>query len=170
MSLLSCNLPPARVLALSAVALAIGCAPPPCTRAESIVVRLRPDVQLNQDRDGYSRSLVMRVYQLRAVETFRQIPFEALWSRADDAEARDAVVARPAELTVLPGTRAERVVPRAKEAAFVAVVANFREHEPGSRWQALVPLRPPPRVCAPRGPLTATQLDVALKDFGMTLR
>jgi type VI secretion system VasD/TssJ family lipoprotein len=147
-----------------------GCTPPACTRSESIALQLEPQKQLNQDRDGYSRSLVLRFYQLESAEAFRQISFEEIWRGTNDGAPQKPVVALPDELTVVPGKREQRVIARQPEASFLAVVANFREHEPGSSWQGVVSLPVRKTICVRDEATVAARVDVELRDYGLQLR
>jgi type VI secretion system VasD/TssJ family lipoprotein len=157
-------------LACSAGGGGCGVSAPACVRSESIAVALAPQKQLNQDRDGYSRSLVLRLYQLDSAELFRQIGFDEIWRSTDDGTPHKPVVAGPEELTLVPGKSEQRVLARLPEATFFAVVANFREHEPGSRWQAIVPLPEPKNVCVRDITTVAARVHVDLKDYGLRLR
>lgn len=124
-----------------------GCAKKICARAETIAVRIHPSEQLNPDRDGYSRSLVVRVYQMASADRFRQMQFEEIWRSTDEGD-RSKGEARPStELTVLPSKREERVITRVPEAKFLGIVANFREHEPGSAWRSVITLPNPHPLC-----------------------
>jgi type VI secretion system VasD/TssJ family lipoprotein len=158
--------------ALGAALCLLGCGAtaPECVRTERIAVQLAPQKQLNQDRDGYSRSLVLRLYQLDSAEQFRQIGFDQIWQNRDDGTPQEPVVASPEELTLVPGKRERRDIARAPEAAFFAVVANFREHEPGSGWQAIVPLPEPKNLCVRDVSTVAAHVTVELKDYGLALR
>ena len=149
-----------------------GCAgtAPACKRSERISLAFAPDKALNQDRDGYPRSLVLRVYQLDAAEPFRQVTFDEIWRVIDDGKPTKPVVAGPDELTLIPGQRERRWLPREPSANYVAVVANFREHEPGSGWQAIAPLPEPANLCVRDTTTTAAYLDVALRDYGLHVR
>lgn len=151
-------------------ALVGGCASAPCTQVETIAVRLQPRAQLNQDRDGYARSVVLRLYQLDAAEPFRAVDFDALWRTPDTAAPQKPVVAAPEQLTVIPGKREERTLARAPGAQFVAVVANFREHEAGAGWRAIAPLPKPKHACAAKVAPVAARLSFELEDYGLHLR
>jgi len=159
-------------LVLSGVSAGWGCGAtaPACQRTERIAVQLHPQKQLNQDRDGYSRSLVLRLYQLDSAEQFRQIGFDQIWQSQNDGTPQKPVVAGPEELTLVPGKREQREVARKPEAKFFAVVANFREHEPGSGWQAIVPLPSPQDLCLRDVSTVAARVNVELKDYGLALR
>jgi type VI secretion system VasD/TssJ family lipoprotein len=167
-----------RAWAMCRVSLAIACAhalgcgvsAPACVRTESIAVALAPQKQLNQDRDGYSRSLVLRLYQLDSAEQFRQIGFDEIWRTTDDGTPVKPVVSGPEELTLVPGKLERRTLARLPGATFFAVVANFREHEPGSGWQAVVPLPEPKDLCVRDVNTVAARVYVELRDYGLYLR
>jgi len=147
-----------------------GCAHTECKRPETITVRIRPDNQLNQDRDGYSRSLVLRLYQMASADRFRRLQFEEIWRSRDDGAGLDAGEQAETELTLLPGKPEERKITRAPEAAYLGIVGNFREHEPGSRWQAVVRLPPKETVCASGVPRSRARVLVDLANFGLTVQ
>lgn len=157
-------------IALALLLLAAGCASAPCAHGETIALRLSPHKQLNQDRDGYPRSVVLRLYQIDSAERFRAIGFDTLWQTPDTGTPQKPVVVTPEQLTVIPGKRESRTLARAPAARFVAVVANFREHRAGSGWQAIAPLPKPKNACAPKSAKVAARLTVELEDYGLQLR
>ncbi|HEX5660307.1 MAG TPA: type VI secretion system lipoprotein TssJ [Polyangiales bacterium] len=158
-----------RALALVCVLAACGGAPPPpppapveapCDRVETIQLRLIPRAQLNPDREGYSRSVVARIYQLDGEAGIASLDFDSLWLQAAAAPpSSPSVLASPDELTLVPGREAVHELKRITKATHVAVVAKFREHHPTSGWRAVAALPMPTNACqVPVGPRLIVEL------------
>lgn len=132
---------------------------PPCDRAETIQLRLLPRRQLNPDREGYSRSVVTRIFQLDKAEGFAALDFDALWDQPAGTPANPSVVASADELTLIPGRDEVLHVARNTRATHLAIAAKFREHHPNSGWQAVTALPIPTNACqVPEGPRLSVEL------------
>jgi type VI secretion system VasD/TssJ family lipoprotein len=131
-----------------------------CLRSEAIALRLRPAAQLNLDREGFTRSVVVRVYQ---VDKDAASSFSALWS--DRAEQRAS-----AEWIAVPGRPVSRTLARDPKATRLVVAANFREHTSDSAWRAVVALPAPKDPCAHDDNPPVARLEVDLADYRLRLR
>ena len=161
---------PARVLARSLgaclVALACGGAPqlPPCDNAQAITLHVHPAKNLNPDRAGLPRSVVVRVYQLGDARAFTNIPFERVWAGAGEG------LPKPEQVIALPGRNQVHSLRRDPKAQYLAVAANFREREGDADGRALVRLPAPEMVCGPVALGGADPIDLTLSDYGVRLR
>jgi type VI secretion system VasD/TssJ family lipoprotein len=158
-----------RVFALCVMALA-GCAGSQtkgeCPKKQLMSLTFDTHTELNHDRDGYSRSVVVRVYQLDDIAAFEQVGFDALWAGGDLPGA----VAGPDELTLVPGRKQTESVPRRDKAAYLAIAANFREQDSDSSWKTLVQLPPPYDPCGDEEEVSPFKLSMSLANYTMRVR
>jgi type VI secretion system protein VasD len=138
---------------------------PQCDKQEKVRLIFDTNTQLNHDRDGFSRSVVVRLYQLDDVVAFEQSDFETLWGSASVPGA----VAGQDELTLVPGGPRAEELKRSPKATHLGLAANFREHE-GDGWKALVQLPPPQDPCAEDAPPLALKLGLELANYTMQVR
>jgi type VI secretion system protein VasD len=148
-----------------------GGAPPPppaapCNKPEMLTVRFEPHPQLNPDREGYPRSVVVRMYQLEGADAFATATFEDLW--AGVGKSSPSVVAGPDELTLIPGRRETRSVKRNAKTTHVALTANFREYHPDSGWKAVLELPQAGNPCAENAP--KLEVTAELANYTLQLR
>ena len=90
-------------------------------------LRLHAGEQLNTDSTGRSLAVVARVYKLRAIDAFMQVPYDSFAATNPDrneAWSRDVVEMR--EVVMAPGQRHEVIETIAPGTSHVAVVALFR--------------------------------------------
>jgi type VI secretion system VasD/TssJ family lipoprotein len=151
------------VLGLIAGCASVPTPPVSCPKQESITLRVFPAPQMNQDREGFARSVVLRVYQLQDERGFRASSFDAIWTAPQSAAKQD-------EWIVLPGRSVARALPRDPSASHFAVAANFREHRGESGWRALVTLPTPNDSCALTMLKPPMTLDVVLSNYALELR
>jgi type VI secretion system VasD/TssJ family lipoprotein len=160
------------VMALGFLALAgsVGCgaAPPPkpCDKPEQVTLHFQPHPQLNQDREGYPRSVVVRLYQLEGAEAFTTATFEDLWSVG--AKAHPSVLTGPDELTLIPGRQEVRNIKRHPKATHFAMTANFREYHPDSGWKGALELPQAQDACAENAP--KIEVTAELANYTLQLR
>jgi len=90
-------------------------------------VVMTPTSTLNQDDNGASLPVLVRVYQLRGKEKFQQAPFKSLWKNDKDALEGDLVERK--EITVHPATQTvlDLDLDARQGAAFVGVMVLFRK-------------------------------------------
>ena len=133
--------PPAAawLIALMFAVLAPGCASVGGGAPASLDVTIEGAPRLNPDEDGQSLPTVVRVYQLRSTGKLDAAEFDALY-RSDKAVLGEDLL-QVDELTVSPGERVHRSLPRAAEARAVAAVAVVRRPF-GAAWRAAVELTP----------------------------
>jgi type VI secretion system VasD/TssJ family lipoprotein len=157
------------VVALGSALSATGCgaAPPKtCDKQEQVTLHFEPHPQLNQDREGYPRSVVVRLYQLEGAEAFSAATFEDLWQVG--AKPHPSVLTGPDELTLIPGRREERKIKRNPKATHFAMTANFREYHPDSGWKATLELAQVQDACADNPP--KNEVTAELANYTLQLR
>nr|WP_166651072.1 type VI secretion system lipoprotein TssJ [Pseudomonas sp. LP_7_YM] len=88
--------------------------------------------QLNPDDAGKPLSVVVRVYQLTALERFASVDADTLWD--DPQKALGNTLIDSQEITLLPGMGQNNQWPLNKAAGYVGVAAFFRSEEK-SRWK-----------------------------------
>jgi len=99
---------------------------------ERVTVVLNAEEDLNPDTEGNPLSVVVRIYQLDSLTAFNAASADELWHSSDDALGDSLLSER--EVVVLPGEVALDSAAMAQRAAYVAVVAFFRQM-PDQRWR-----------------------------------
>jgi len=150
-------------LLLSCAACAGGQLPVRCERSDSIALHVHPSTRLNPDRAGFSRSVVLRLYQLGDTRGFSARSFESLWNEPLSGS-------RAQQLIAIPGRGQAHALPRDPRATHLAAIANFREHRTGTRWRALVRLPDTHTSCASLPAGRAAPIELTLWDYGLQLR
>lgn len=112
--------------------------PPPKTTEWQLVSA----ADLNPDAGGRPSPLVVRVYSLRALDSFRAADFFSLYEKDEQVLAADLV--RREEWILKPGETREVKGELPPEVKFVAVVAAFRDVSRAT-WRASVPVPPGPK-------------------------
>jgi type VI secretion system protein VasD len=133
-----------------------------CDTAHAIALHVHPAKNLNPDRAGLPRSVVVRVYQLGDARSFSGSSFERLWAGASEG------LPAAEQLIALPGRNQDHSLPRDPAARYLAVLANFREREGDSGWRALVRLPEAGDRCAADASGPPLELDLA--DYSLHLR
>ncbi|MCB1915710.1 MAG: type VI secretion system lipoprotein TssJ [Rhodocyclaceae bacterium] len=123
------------LVAALAVLLAVGCSSTPDPTV--VAATFQAEENLNPDSSGRPSPLVVRVYELKALSTFKDADFFSLWDNdqqtlAGDLNTREEMVLRPGDThsiqrTTQPDTR------------FIGVVAAYRDLE-RAVWRASVPV------------------------------
>jgi type VI secretion system protein VasD len=93
---------------------------------------------INPDLNGRPSPLVLRLYQLAAPEAFEQADFAQLYEN-DQKTLGKAMLGRY-EMIVQPGTAQAITTKAVPDAAFVGVVAGFRDFGDAT-WRAIVPFQ-----------------------------
>ncbi len=141
------------VVFLGATAAASGCAhapaSTPCTSPEPIPVTIRASAGVNPDDKGQPLATTVRVYQLKETVRLADASLEQILD--DDRAVLADDVLSVNELTLYPGETNQPPLLRKEGAAYVAVVAFFR-NPAGSSWRAITRLGPPdPQHCGADG-------------------
>jgi type VI secretion system protein VasD len=92
---------------------------------------------LNPDTRGQALSVVVRIYQLKDKGRLELADYNAVWKNEKEALADDLV--RRQERVVQPGTQENIEVTADPQAAYIGVVALFR-NPAGDSWRQIIPL------------------------------
>ncbi|UGQ44832.1 type VI secretion system lipoprotein TssJ [Massilia endophytica] len=103
--------------------------------ARSVPIRLHAALSLNSGREGRPLALVARIYKLRQSAAFERASFESFMNPAIERELLGADLIGVREVQLVPGQRYEAVEKVSREAAFIGVVALFREPA-ANQWRA----------------------------------
>jgi len=99
-----------------------------------IRLNLSASADLNSNNHNESLPVIVRVYQLADVKTFRHATFDQLW-KADELILGSDLIAKK-ELTVKPSANLDYEFVQADGAKYIAMFAMFRNGE-GSSWRWL---------------------------------
>ncbi|MFC3552420.1 type VI secretion system lipoprotein TssJ [Lysobacter cavernae] len=109
-------------------------APPAPPQEHSVPLRLYAADNLNAGGEKRPLALVVRVYQLRAIQRFEQAPFDAFLDEKAEAAALGTDLVSASEILLTPGQRHEVIEKVAAEASHLGIVALFRAPTT-SRWR-----------------------------------
>lgn len=112
-----------------------------CDLPQNIQMVLRGAERLNQNDEGRSLPVVIRVYQLKSITRFEGAEFEAIWHRDREVLADDML--KVEEFYLYPNQRLPRTFRREAAATHVVAMAIFR-HPAGQAWRQIYELPPPP--------------------------
>ncbi len=93
--------------------------------------------QLNPDEEGHSLPTSIRIYQLKTGRKIEAAEFEQVYRKEKETLGEDLL--RMDELTLSPGEKVRKLVPRDAAARALAAVAVFRRPS-GERWRVIAPL------------------------------
>ena len=91
---------------------------------------------VNPDASGRPSPVVVRIFQLRGDQGFKEADFFSLYTREKETLGADLVVRE--EYVLHPGEEREMVLPLSPEARYIGAIAAFRDIE-STRWRALNP-------------------------------
>ncbi|KVM88401.1 type VI secretion system lipoprotein TssJ [Burkholderia stagnalis] len=91
---------------------------------------------LNQNSQGQSLPVAIRVYQLKDAKTFAKAGYPQLLD--DDRALLKADLLGSRDATLAPGASVKLSAPMHDDARFVGVVAFFRDQD-GAEWQLVIP-------------------------------
>ena len=95
------------------------------SRDKAMTVQLKGDEKLNADSSGKPLSVVVRIYQLNAVDAFRNADMSALWSDGKGVLKESLLSERT--VTVVPGGLVKDSSKLSPEAQYIGVAAFFRD-------------------------------------------
>ena len=116
----------------------------------TVKMKLVASSRLNQDAQGASLPVFIRVYTLNSPEDFTDASFATLWHQ-DKAALANSLISRQ-ELSINPHSMVQLKIPLTTETHYFAVLALFR-HPYAGKWRVWGKL--PSRFAAP---LTEIQL------------
>lgn len=95
------------------------------SRDKAMTVQLKGDEKLNPDPSGKPLSVVVRIYQLNAVDAFRNADMAALWSDSKGVLKESLLSERT--VTVVPNGLIKDSSKLSPEAQYIGVAAFFRD-------------------------------------------
>jgi type VI secretion system protein VasD len=104
----------------------------------TVSIKLHAADALNVDQQGRPLALVVKIYKLRQNAAFQQASYDTFLSTQKEKELLGADLLEVKEVTLIPGQRYEISEKVSYEAAFIGVVAQFRNPAP-SRWRVAFP-------------------------------
>ncbi|MDF3067014.1 MAG: hypothetical protein K0R38_2615 [Polyangiaceae bacterium] len=127
---------------------ACGGAPPPAApataakpcQAQPLTLALTATQRSNALSGGEGRPVQLRVYQLKSDARMRTASFEDIWQ--NDAKTLEGEVVASEQHTVFPGEKKTITLQPKPDAAFLGVVALFREPQ-GKDWFLAYEIAPP---------------------------
>lgn len=105
-----------------------------CSCSTPLKIKFNTSSNLNPDEQNRSLPVEVVIYQLRDDQVFRQATFQELWQE-DRATLANNILSRR-EINIIPGNKTQITLDRKKEAAFIGVVAIFRNPHGGS-WRSI---------------------------------
>ena len=122
-----------------------------------VKLRVGADAALNHDSHHASLPVVLKVYQLKEEQQFKQASFEDLWKK-DKVILSDALVSSQ-EYIIYPGKTERYQFLSAEGACYLGLVATFRMPE-ADTWKTITRI--------PQG-MTPKSIHVNLKDNQLSL-
>lgn len=107
------------------------------TQVKRMNVDLVSRSSLNPNGGGQSLSTVVRIYQLKASQTFQQLGYPQL--QTNDVEALKADLLATTDVVLRPDASASISEPMNSDAEYVGVVAFFRSAGKDSAWKLVIP-------------------------------
>lgn len=153
------------VAVLGALALSCGSSPPPTPAAPAkpcgavpLTLALTATARSNALTTGEGRPVQLRIYQLKSDAKLRTASFEDVWQ--NDAKTLEGEVVASEQQTIFPNEKKTLTVNPKPDAAYLAVVALFREPQ-GKDWFVTYEIAPPKTEapCATKGDPVPIWLD-----------
>ncbi|WNC92000.1 type VI secretion system lipoprotein TssJ [Paraburkholderia sp. FT54] len=107
------------------------------TQVKTMNVDLVSRASLNSNGAGQALSTVVRIYQLKTPQAFQQLDYAQL--QTNDLEALKADLLATKDVVLRPDASASVSEPMNSDAAYVGVVAFFRDAGRDSTWKLLIP-------------------------------
>ncbi|MDN3380857.1 MULTISPECIES: type VI secretion system lipoprotein TssJ [unclassified Pseudoalteromonas] len=116
---------------------------------------------LNLNQFDEALPVVLRVYQLSDIQSFKTATFEELWKSDKSVLANTLITLE--ERTINPAEKATIAFEQAENARFVAIVALFRDRQ-GDKWKTYHPLGDGPVKLSTSLDVLITNNEVQLPD------
>ena len=107
------------------------------TQVKTMNMDLVSRSSLNANGAGQSLSTVVRIYQLKTPQAFQQLDYTQLQTNDLTALKADLLVTR--DVVLRPDASASISEPMSSDAAYVGVVAFFRDAGKDSSWKLVIP-------------------------------
>lgn len=106
------------------------------TRVERLNLDLMASEELNTDAGQRPLTVVVRVYQLKDKAAFMAAPYQTLLEQDQTALAADLLASH--QVLLRPGAAISLREPYRQDAAYVGVIALFRQIDGGQTWRLLL--------------------------------
>ncbi|NMR26353.1 type VI secretion system lipoprotein TssJ [Pseudoalteromonas sp. NEC-BIFX-2020_015] len=116
---------------------------------------------LNLNQFDEALPVVLRVYQLSDIQSFKTATFEELWKSDKSVLANSLITLE--EKTINPAEKTTIEFEQAESARFVAIVALFRDRQ-GDKWKTFYPLGDGPVKLSTSLDVLITNNEVQLPD------
>ncbi|HCV05466.1 type VI secretion system lipoprotein TssJ [Pseudoalteromonas sp. APAL1] len=116
---------------------------------------------LNLNQYDEALPVVLRVYQLSDIQSFKTATFEDLWK--SDKSVLSNTLITVEEKTINPAEQTKIEFEQAENARFVAIVALFRDRQ-GNKWKTFYPLGDGPVKLSTSLDVLITNNEVQLPD------
>jgi len=113
--------------------------PKPCT-ALPLTLAVTATQRSNALSSGEGRPVQVRIYQLKSDARLRTASFEDVWQ--NEAKALEGEIVSSEQQTIFPGEKKNLTIAPKPDAAFLGVVALFREPQ-GKDWFLTYEIAPP---------------------------
>lgn len=117
--------------------------------------------ELNMDDDSRSSAVVIRIYQLKEVDTFNSVSYQDLVNQDSDALSESLIESK--EIILKPNTAISIDVPLNKKAEFVGIAALYKDPNLKENSWRLVLTRSDLNINKPRE-IVASQYTIKLVD------
>jgi len=121
---------------------------------------------LNLNQFDEALPVVLRVYQLSDIQSFKTATFEELWKSDKSVLANSLITLE--ERTINPAEKTTVVFEQAESAKFVAIVALFRDRQ-GDKWKTFYQLSDGPVKLSTALNVLVTNNEVQLPDVDEAL-
>ncbi len=100
-------------------------------------ISINADVAVNPGESGQASPIVVRVYELKSIKAFNNASF---FDFDDEAKTLGADLIASNEYELVPGSSKEYTAKVSSEAAYIGVVASFRDIQ-SAKWKDSIELR-----------------------------
>lgn len=128
-----------RALSVGGLLTLAGCGALPPPKPSTVKVTIIASPNINPTPSGQAAPIIIRIYTLKSDLVFMQSDFQSLFTNDAQTLGTDLIAKR--EFFMVPGTKQAYDDQMPKEAAFLGVIAAFRDIDT-ARWRALAPIEP----------------------------
>ncbi|MDR2092562.1 MAG: type VI secretion system lipoprotein TssJ [Azoarcus sp.] len=114
--------------------------PPPVRAPEDYAIKGTADALVNRDASGKPLSVVVRLYQLKGINAFSRVTFDAVARSQNEAELFPGEWVATNEVVLIPGTTQPFMDKLLPETRYIGGVAFFRSPD-AHGWRFLVDAR-----------------------------
>ncbi|WP_283708957.1 type VI secretion system lipoprotein TssJ [Pseudoalteromonas prydzensis] len=146
---------------INKVILAVLCMSLTACMSTNVELDITATDNLNLNQFDEALPVVLRVYQLSDIQSFKTASFEELWKSDKSVLANSLITLE--ERTINPAQKTNITFEQAENARFVAIVALFRDRQ-GDKWKTYHPLGDGPVKLSTSLNVLVTNNEVQLPD------